>query len=243
MYGNGVPQLQQVHDIFDVVHGKKEADLLIKNIQILDVHGETVYGGSLLIYRGRIVALSPDEDQIQVKEVFDGQGLYAIPGLIDAHLHFESQLAHPTALGEAMVPNGTTTIFAECLDLIGSAGEEGLEAFRMLFKDYEKLPYRVFAFAPGKKVPAHITEEILKEEPVIGLGEFEHFSYSSGNEEDFQKAAWLRERGGFQNSHWGITTLSDLELNYLPAIGSTNNHDVWNGDDIAKSIRYGYSTP
>ncbi len=242
MYGNGVPQLQQVHDIFDVVHGKKEADLLIKNIQILDVHGETVYGGSLLIYRGRIVALSPDEDQIQVKEVFDGQGLYAIPGLIDAHLHFESQLAHPTALGEAMVPNGTTTIFAECLDLIGSAGEEGLEAFRMLFKDYEKLPYRVFAFAPGKKVPAHITEEILKEEPVIGLGEFEHFSYSSGNEEDFQKAAWLRERGGFQNSHWGITTLSDLELNYLPAIGSTNNHDVWNGDDIAKSIRYGYST-
>ncbi len=242
MYGNGVPQLQQVHDIFDVVHGKKEADLLIKNIQILDVHGETVYGGSLLIYRGRIVALSPDEDQIQVKEVFDGQGLYAIPGLIDAHLHFESQLAHPTALGEAMVPNGTTTIFAECLDLIGSAGEEGLEAFRMLFKDYEKLPYRVFAFAPGKKVPAHITEEILKEKPVIGLGEFEHFSYSSGNEEDFQKAAWLRERGGFQNSHWGITTLSDLELNYLPAIGSTNNHDVWNGDDIAKSIRYGYST-
>ena len=242
MYGNGVPQLQQVHDIFDVVHGKKEADLLIKNIQILDVHGETVYGGSLLIYRGRIVALSPDEDQIQVKEVFDGQGLYAIPGLIDAHLHFEAQLAHPTALGEAMVPNGTTTIFAECLDLIGSAGEEGLEAFRMLFKDYEKLPYRVFAFAPGKKVPAHITEEILKEEPVIGLGEFEHFSYSSGNEEDFQKAAWLRERGGFQNSHWGITTLSDLELNYLPAIGSTNNHDVWNGDDIAKSIRYGYST-
>lgn len=242
MYGNGVPQLQQVHDIFDVVHGKKEADLLIKNIQILDVHGETVYGGSLLIYRGRIVALSPDEDQIQVREAFDGQGLYAIPGLIDAHLHFESQLAHPTALGEAMVPNGTTTIFAECLDLIGSAGEEGLEAFRMLFKDYEKLPYRVFAFAPGKKVPAHITEEILKEEPVIGLGEFEHFSYSSGNEEDFQKAAWLRERGGFQNSHWGITTLSDLELNYLPAIGSTNNHDVWNGDDIAKSIRYGYST-
>ena len=86
MYGNGVPQLQQVHDIFDVVHG------------------ETVYGGSLLIYR------------------------------------FESQLAHPTALGEAMVPNGTTTIFAECLDLIGSAVEEGLEAFRMLFKAYDMRP-------------------------------------------------------------------------------------------------------
>lgn len=235
-------QLEQVHDIFDIVHGKKEADLLIKNIQILDVHGETVYAGALLIYNKRIVALNPDESLIKVKEVFDGQGLYAIPGLIDAHLHFESQLAHPVALGEAMVPNGTTTIYAECLDLIGSAGADGLEAFKLLFKDYDKLPYRVFAFAPGKKVPAHITEEILKLDPVIGLGEFEHFAYSSGDEEDFKKAAWFRERGGFMNSHWGVTTLSDMELNYLPAIGSTNNHDVWNGDDIARSVRYGYST-
>lgn len=242
MSNNSASQLQQVHDIFDIVHGRKEADLLIRNINILDVHGETVYAGSLLIYNGRIVALSPDEDKIRVKEIFDGQGLYAIPGLIDAHLHFESQLAHPTALGEAMVPNGTTTIFAECLDLIGSAGEDGLDAFKMLFKDYEKLPYRVFAFAPGKKVPAHITQEILKLDPVIGLGEFEHFSYSSGNEDDFRKAAWLRERGGFMNSHWGVTTLSDMELNYLPAIGSTNNHDVWNANDIEKSIRYGYAT-
>lgn len=242
MNNNSASQLQQVHDIFDIVHGRKEADLLIRNINILDVHGETVYAGSLLIYNGRIMALSPDEDKIRVKEIFDGQGLYAIPGLIDAHLHFESQLAHPTALGEAMVPNGTTTIFAECLDLIGSAGEDGLDAFKMLFKDYEKLPYRVFAFAPGKKVPAHITQEILKLDPVIGLGEFEHFSYSSGNEDDFRKAAWLRERGGFMNSHWGVTTLSDMELNYLPAIGSTNNHDVWNANDIEKSIRYGYAT-
>ena len=98
------------------------------------------------------------------------------------------------------------------------------------------------AFAPGKKVPAEITEKILDEEPVIGLGEFEHFSYSSGNEDDFKKAAWHRERGGIMNSHWGVTTLSDMELNYLPAIGSTNNHDVWNVNDIEKSIRYGYTT-
>ena len=79
-------------------------------------------------------------------------------------------------------------------------------------------------------------------EPVIGLGEFEHFSYASGDEEDFQKAAWAREKGGSINSHWGVTTLSDMELNYLPAIGSTNNHDVWNVDDIAKRTLYGYAT-
>lgn len=38
--------LEEVHAIFDVSHGRKEADLLMKNLNILDVHGETVYSGS-----------------------------------------------------------------------------------------------------------------------------------------------------------------------------------------------------
>lgn len=237
-----VSQLEQVKTIFAILHGEQEADLLLKNLNILDVHGESVYTGSLLIYNKRIVALNPDLNIVKYKAEFDGQGLYAIPGLIDAHFHYESQLATPTALAAAMVPNGTTTIFAECLDLIGSAGEDGIAAAKMLFRDYEKLPYRMFAFAPGKKTEPAVTKAVLDMEPVIGLGEFEHFSYSSGAEDDFQKAAWAREKGGFINGHWGLTTLTDMELNYLPAIGVTNNHDVWNGNDIEKSVRYGFST-
>ncbi|SEG24232.1 amidohydrolase family protein [Paenibacillus sp. UNC499MF] len=237
-----VNHLAKVHAIFDVLNGKEEADLLLKNLNILDVHGETVYQGSILVYDKRIVALNPDESLIRVKEIFDGQGLYAIPGLIDAHLHFESQLANPTALAEAMVPCGTTTIYAECLDLLSAAGDNGIQAARDLFKDYDKLPYRLYAFAPGKKTAAEVTKAVLDMEPVIGLGEFEHFTYSSGDEDDFRKAAWIREKGGFMNGHWGVTALSDMILNYLPAIGVSNNHDVWTGDDIEKSIRYGLAT-
>ncbi|CAM5479666.1 Adenine deaminase [Mycolicibacterium aubagnense] len=232
----------KVRAIFDILHGKKQADLLLKNLNILDVHGETVYQGSILVYDKRIVALNPDEATIQVKEIFDGKGLYAIPGLIDAHLHFESQLANPTALAEAMVPCGTTTIYAECLDLLSAAGEDGVQAAKDLFRDYHKLPYRLYAFAPGKKTAASVTKAVLEMEPVIGLGEFEHFTYSSGSEDDFHKAAWVREKGGFLNGHWGVTALSDMVLNYLPAIGVSNNHDVWTGDDIEKSIRYGFPT-
>ncbi len=232
----------KVRAIFAVLSGEREADLLLKNLNILDVHGETVHQGSILIYDKRIVALDPDESVVKVKEVFDGQGLYAIPGLIDAHIHFESQLAHPTALAEAMVPCGTTTIYSECLDLLSAAGEEGVEAAENLFRDHDKLPYRLYAFAPGKKVSAAVTNRVLDMEPVIGLGEFEHFTYSSGNDDDFRKAAWVRARGGFMNGHWGVTALSDMMLNYLPAIGCSNNHDVWNEKDIEKSIRYGFPT-
>lgn len=233
---------EKVRAIFDILNGEREADLLLKNLNILDVHGETVYQGSILVYDKRIVALNPDETVLKVKQVFDGKGLYAIPGLIDAHIHFESQLAHPTALAEAMVPCGTTTIYAECLDLLSAAGKEGIEAAESLFRDYEQLPYRLYAFAPGKKTAASVTEAVLTMEPVIGLGEFEHFTYSSGNDDDFRKAAWVRAKGGFMNGHWGVTALSDMILNYLPAIGVSNNHDVWNEKDIEKSIRYGFPT-
>lgn len=237
-----VNHYEKVRAIFAILSGEGEADLLLKNLNILDVHGESVYQGSILVHDKRIVALNPDESMLRVKDVFDGKGLYAIPGLIDAHIHFESQLANPTALAEAMVPCGTTTIYAECLDLLSAAGEDGVAAARALFKDHENLPYRLYAFAPGKKVSAAVTKEVLDMEPVIGLGEFEHFTYSSGNDDDFRKAAWVREKGGFMNGHWGVTALSDMILNYLPAIGVSNNHDVWNVDDIAKSIRYGFPT-
>lgn len=234
--------LEKVQTIFRILEGKAEADLLMKNLNILDVHGETVYEGSLLIYDKRIIALNPDESAIQVKDVFDGQGLYAIPGLIDAHIHFESQLAHPTALAEAMVPNGTTTIFAECLDLLSAAKEDGIKAATELFEGYEKLPYRLYALAPGKKTDPKVTKAVLDMEPVIGLGELDHFKYSKGDMEDFQKLAWAREKGGFIDGHWGLTALSDMMLNYLPAVGVSNNHDVWNEADIEKSIRYGFPT-
>ncbi|WP_088370291.1 hypothetical protein [endosymbiont 'TC1' of Trimyema compressum] len=141
-----------------------------------------------------------------------------------------------------MVPCGTTTCFVEFLDFIGSAKDKGVEAAKGLFKNYQNLPYRIFAFAPAKKVELETTKALLNEEPVIGLGEFDHFTYSSENAESMEAMACAKVAGGLVNGHWGLTTLSDNDLNIIPAIGANNNHDVWNSDDIAKSLRYGFAT-
>jgi adenine deaminase len=231
-----------VRTIFGILEGEQEADLLLRNLHILDVHSETVYPGSLLIHGERIIALNPDEAIVRYRESFDGAGLYAIPGLIDAHLHFESQLAHPAAFGEAIVPSGTTTVFGETLDFASAAGDEAVDAARALFAEHEKLPYRLYAFAPGKKTSPEVTEAMLAMDPVIGLGELAHLSYMTGNADDFRKSALGRANAGFVNCHWGVTSLPDMLLNYMPAIGVDNNHDVWNEDDIEKSIRYGLNT-
>ncbi|MFB7718807.1 adenine deaminase C-terminal domain-containing protein [Nocardia sp. NPDC056100] len=235
-------QDDHVRTIFGILEGEREADLLLRNLYILDVHTESVYPGTLLVHGERIIALNPDESIVRFREEFDGQGLYAIPGLIDAHLHFESQLAHPAAFGEAIVPSGTTTVFGETLDFASAAGDEAVEATRALFADHHKLPYRLYAFAPGKKTSTEVTEAMLEMDPVIGLGELAHLSYMTGNADDFRKSALGRANAGVVNCHWGVTALSDTLLNYMPAIGVDNNHDVWNEDDIEKSVRYGLNT-
>lgn len=240
--GDVAAQDDYVRTIFRILEGEVEADLLLRNLNVLDVHSEAVYHGSLLIHGQRIIAVDPDESALKVRTEFDGEGLYAIPGLIDAHLHFDAQLAHPVAFGEAIVPSGTTTIFAETLDFASAAGDEAPGAVRELFKNYEMLPYRLFAFAPGKKASVEVTEEMLKMEPVIGLGELAHLSYITGNDDDFRRSALGRANNGYVNCHWGVTTLSDMMLNYMPAIGAHNNHDVWNEADIEKSVRHGLQT-
>ncbi|MEV6279720.1 adenine deaminase C-terminal domain-containing protein [Nocardia sp. NPDC051832] len=235
-------QDDHVRTIFGILEGEQEADLLLRNLHILDVHSESVYPGSLLVHGQRIIALNPDESIVRFRETFDGEGLYAIPGLIDTHLHFESQLAHPAAFGEAIVPSGTTTVFGETLDFASAAGAEAVDAAKALFAEHDKLPYRLYAFAPGKKTAPEVTEAMLAMDPVIGLGELAHLSYMTGNADDFRKSALGRANAGFVNCHWGVTALSDTLLNYMPAIGVDNNHDVWNEDDIEKSIRYGLNT-
>ena len=237
-----VQQDRYVRDVFEILEGRQVADLLLTNLQVLDVHSEEVFPGSLLVHRGRIIALNPDLAVIRARGQFDGQGLYAIPGLIDSHLHFESQLAHPAAFGEAIVPSGTTTVFGETLDFVSAAGADAENAVRALFADHERLPYRLYAFAPGKKTTPEVTEMVLAMDPVIGLGELAHLSYMTGSDDDFRRSALGRAAGGFVNCHWGVTALSEMLLNYMPAIGVHNNHDVWNEDDIAKSIRFGLNT-
>jgi adenine deaminase len=95
--------------------GLDPADLLIRNIRILDVFTETIFDGSLSIKNGKIVAVNIGPPKTANQE-FDGQGLLAIPGFIDAHIHLETCLVTPEALAAAIVPHGTTTLFAEILD-------------------------------------------------------------------------------------------------------------------------------
>lgn len=228
-------ELAEAKKLRNIIERKEKADLLIRNINIVDVYREAVHPGSLLITDGRIVAIDPEAGT--AREEFDGQGLYAVPGLIDGHFHVESQLVTPTALAEAMVPHGITTVFAECLDLVSAAGDDGLKAAKVLFNRHEELPYRIYPFAPGKKVKFDIVSGMLDWDFILGLGEMNPSKVFNDGDEDLKKVAYARSKNKLISGH--VSDIAPYQENLFPALGQMDDHDNWNVGDIDNNLRIG----
>ncbi len=64
-----------------------EYDLLIKNVRVVRPQGNAVHEADIAIAAGKIAKVSPAIDVTQSREVFDGRGRLAFPGVVDAHMH------------------------------------------------------------------------------------------------------------------------------------------------------------
>ena len=62
-------------------------DLLIKNVRVVRPHGNVGAEGDIAIAAGKVARIAPGIDVALAKEVFDGRGRLAFPGVVDAHMH------------------------------------------------------------------------------------------------------------------------------------------------------------
>jgi imidazolonepropionase-like amidohydrolase len=92
--------------------------LAITDTNLFDpVSGSMLPNRTIVVHRGRIVAIGTPENKIKVPanaEVIDGSGKYVIPGLIDAHVHLVFLLDKVNVEGEKVLPlylgNGVTSV-------------------------------------------------------------------------------------------------------------------------------------
>lgn len=71
--------------------GTYEKSIVISNVSVVDVEkGVTVPGQTVVITGGKVEEIGAQGDirVPQQAEVIDGQGLYLMPGLVDAHVHY-----------------------------------------------------------------------------------------------------------------------------------------------------------
>lgn len=106
--------------------GKAPADLVIKDVQLLDVITGAITRTDIAIVGDRIVGTYA---RYEGDVVIDGKGRFAVPGFIDTHLHIESSLVTPFEFDRCVLPHGVTTVICDPHEIANVLGAEGIKYF------------------------------------------------------------------------------------------------------------------
>ncbi|MTI79619.1 MAG: adenine deaminase [Firmicutes bacterium] len=238
----------KVNDILiqlKAAQGKVPVDLLITNVKIVNVYTEQTTEGSIAIKNGKIVAVNPQQE-LTAENIYDAKGQYAIPGLMDAHVHIEPTLLTPEALASLIVPHGTTTMFVDAMEIANVAGVDGLKA---LLSSNDRLPYRIYLevpsrvpTAPGLETTGGVlglaeVEELLQEEVAVSLGELDPSKVLNLKEEYLQKVLCAQKHGKVANGH--AIGLTWDELNVYTTAGLNDDHECVEYQELLDRVALG----
>ncbi|MEM7532270.1 MAG: adenine deaminase [Chloroflexota bacterium] len=173
--------------LVDVAMGRVPAEMVIRNGQWVNVlTREVIPQTDIAITAGRIAYIGPDAGYCTGEDthVIEAGGRFMTPGLTDGHMHVESSMCTITEYVRAVLPHGTTAIFADPHEI---ANVFGLPGVRMMVDEAATVPIHVFVqmpscvpSAPGlERSGATITpDDVAKAmtwDGIIGLGEMMNF--------------------------------------------------------------------
>lgn len=170
---------KELKKLIDISAGRIPADVVIKNCKVVDVYNGSIIEGDIAICDKLIAGVGNYEG----REVIDGKGKYAAPGLIDSHIHIESSYVSPEELGRLIVPHGTTTIIADPHEIANVCGFKGinymLKAAEGTALDIQMMLPSCVPATPfehsGAIINAKDMTEPMKDDKILGLGEFMNF--------------------------------------------------------------------
>ena len=220
--------LEKMKRLIDVATGRRDAELVIRDVKVVDVYTGDLIDGDIAIEDGIIAGVGSYAGRTEI----DGQGLYAAPGLIDSHIHIESSYVTPEEFARMVAPHGTTTVIADPHEIVNVCGLEGLRYMQRAAKRTgidvrfalpSCVPATPFEHA-GAVVNAQEMEEPLSEENVASLGEFMNFVGVINNDEEcLKKILAAKKAGKIIDGH--SPNLTGSELNAYIAAGIVNDHE------------------
>ncbi len=188
-------------DILPVARGDVPADLLIKNVRLVNVFSGEIEDTNIAIYRKRVAGIG---DYTEGKEMLDLGGAYVVPGLIDAHLHIESAMVDPVEFARAVLTRGTTTVIADPHEIANVAGLKGVE---YMLRYTEGIPLNIYMMLPSCVPATDLSTSgaivdvmdmigfVEKHPRVLGLGEVMNFpGVISGDRDLLTKIELIRHK-------------------------------------------------
>ena len=237
---------EEIKDTVEAGLGKHPCDLKLANVRLVNVWSSEIYPTDIHIRRGRVVSIDPRAG-LEALETVDCGGQYAVPGLIDTHMHFETTMLSPEALASVVVPAGSTTLCADLMEIANVAGAAGLKA---MLTSMDRLPYRMLIevssrvpTAPGLETTgaymgAREVAEIMDWPEAVSLGELDPSKILVG-EEYLHKVADTLGRRKIVNGH-AIGRMGQ-ELNVYASAGISDDHECVTAEELLARLRVGMS--
>ena len=225
----------------DQGRGAAPADLVIKNVGLLDIISGGVTVTDIAISGDRIVGTY--EKYAGTREI-DAAGLFAVPGFIDTHFHVESSLLTPQEFDRCVLPHGVTTAICDPHEIANVLGTEGIR----YFLDCAETTIMDLRVNLSSCVPATAFETSgatllakdllpLRAHPkVIGLAEFMNFPGVLNSEPDV-----LDKLVAFQDGHIDghAPLVRGYDLNGYLAAGIRTDHETTIADDGREKLKKG----
>jgi adenine deaminase len=176
----------------------------------------------------------------------DCTGLFAVPGLIDGHVHIESTLLTPQNLAKIVLPRGTTSLLIDPMEIANVAGIEGVRTFlrgteRLPLKLFIQIPSRV-PTAPGLETTGGVLgldeiKEMLTWEASIALGELDPSKVDPPLDEYILKILLTEAMGKIAVGH--AAGLNGRRLDAYAAAGLRDDHECVSAEEALDRLRLG----
>ena len=235
--------------LIDCAMKREQCDLVIRDARILNVFTGDVEEAEIAVKGGRIAALGKGYEG---KEVYDGSGLFVLPGLMDAHIHVESSLLSPEAFARLAVAHGTTGIVADPHELVNVCGIAGAEYVKEAFSRIRKEgvePLDVFLQLPscvpatpfetsGAVINGTETAHEIKRPLFHGLGELMNYpGVLSADGDTLKKIEAAHEAGKVVDGH--APDVRGDALNAYLAAGIATDHECGSPEECAEKVARG----
>ena len=235
----------EINTLIDCGLGKVPCDLVLRNVKLVNVCSKEIYETDIYIKGKRIVSIEPGAKLTAEKEI-DCGGLYALPGFIDGHMHYSSSMINPEAMAQAIVPQGTTTL---CVDFMEISNVTGGEIIDVMLENADKLPYRIAIEVPtrvptapglettGKVIGVEETKKLLGLDATVALGEVAPAKILQRTDDNIQKICDAINMGKVVNGH--AVGCNFQELSVYASAGVTDDHEPVEWEEALNRLRLG----
>ncbi len=222
--------------------GQTPADLVLKNVSLVNVLSEEVYRTDIAIQGHTIVGLGEYEGL----QTIDMRGRYAMPGFIDGHVHVESTMLPIPEYAKAVVPQGTTTVIIDPHEIANVMGSDGV---KLMLASSKVTPLGVFVVlpscvpaspfeTPGATLEAYDLNVMLEKRRVLGMGEIMNYpGVLMADSTVLDKMRLVEIQRLVVDGH--APGLSGKDLNAYVAAGVHSDHESITAEEAHEKLRLG----